>query len=164
MEPAFFSSETITAKDIETIFEAGRWAPSGHNHQPWYFYYVKKNTASYKKLFTTLNDYNQSWAKTAPVLILACAIEPQKNTFAFYDLGAAVISLILQAQALGYYSRQMVLFDRKKVKKIFKLNKNLEPFVVIAMGKIGDHRNTPKDIVRMELDPRPRKTDIFKEV
>jgi len=165
--PRFYSDELVKEKDLSSIFEAARWAPSGHNHQPWYFYFAQKGTRAYKELFSTLNDYNQSWAKTAPLLILACAIqhnEEGENPFAYYDLGASVISLILQAQSLGYYSRQIGLFDRKKVKKIFSLEKNLEPFIVIALGKTGNYENAPEEIIEMELDPRPRKTDIAKQL
>lgn len=165
--PRYFSSEPVKEKDLHSIFEAARWAPSGHNHQPWYYYFTQKGTRAYKKLFSTLNGYNQSWAKTAPLLILACAMVNNKegeNPFAYYDLGASVLSLILQAQSLGYYSRQMGLFDKDKVKRIFSLEKNLEPFIVIALGKIGNYKDAPKEIVEMELDPRPRKTDISKQL
>jgi len=165
--PRFFSNKPVKQEDLNSIFEAARWAPSGHNHQPWHFFYTKKGSTSYNYLFPALNKYNQSWAKTAPLLILACALikdEKGQNPFAFYDLGASVICLILQAQSLGYYARQMGLFDEEKVKKIFKLNKNLEPFVIIALGKIGDYKNASKEIVEMELDPRPRKTNFVKEL
>lgn len=163
--PRHYSDEKIPIEHLNSMFEASRWTPSAHNQQPWYFYYTQKGTASYKKLFSTLNDYNQSWAKTAPLLILACTITSNaegKNIYAFYDLGAAVLSLILQAQSLGYYSRQMALFDKQKVKGFFRLEKNLEPFIVIALGKIGNYTNASKKIIEMELDPRPRKTDISK--
>lgn len=165
--PRFFASDPINEQDLRTIFEAARWAPSGHNHQPWYFYYAKRGTASYAKLFATLNDYNQSWAKTAPLLVVACAItknEKGDNPFALYDLGASVISLILQAQSLGYYARQMGLFDKTKVKNLFSLEMNIEPFVVIALGKIGNYDHAPKKIIDMELDPRPRKKDIARRL
>jgi nitroreductase len=154
-------------KHLKIIFEAARWTPSAHNRQPWYFYYAEKGTNPYKILFSTLNEYNQSWTKTAPILILACSItkdEQGDNPFAFYDLGASVISLILQAQSLGYYVRQMALFDKEKVKKFFKLGENFEPFIIIALGKIGDYITAPKEIVEMEIDPRPRKTDWFKKL
>lgn len=165
--PRFFSTDPVKEKDLNSIFEAARWTPSGHNHQPWYFYYVKKGTASYNKLFSTLYDYNQAWAKSAPALILACAItknEKGENPFAFYDLGAAVISLILQAQSLGYYSRQMGMFNKEKVKQMFKLDKNYQPFIVIALGKIGNYKDASEDMIKMELDPRPRKKYIVKAI
>ena len=165
--PRFFASEEIPKDDLNAIFEAARWAPSGHNHQPWYFYYAKKGTKGYKNLFSTLNDYNQSWAGTAPLLILPCFITKNKdgnNPFALYDLGAAVISLILQAQSLGYYARQMGIFDKAKVKQLFRLKSNAEPFVIIAIGNIGDYTKAPKYIIDLELDPRPRKEDLVHEL
>ncbi|PJC81501.1 hypothetical protein CO007_04380, partial [Candidatus Roizmanbacteria bacterium CG_4_8_14_3_um_filter_36_10] len=87
-----------------------------------------------------------------------------KNIYAFYDLGAAVLSLIIQAQSLGYYSRQMALFDKQKAKGFFKLEKNFEPYIIIAMGRIGDYKNVSKQVIDRELDPRPRKTDLVKEL
>lgn len=165
--PRYFSAEKIPVKHLNIIFEASRFAPSAHNQQPWYFYYINKGTAVYDKLFSTLNEYNQTWAKTAPLLILACAITNNtsgKNIYAFYDLGAAVLSLILEAQSLGYYSRQMALFDKQKVKMFFNLEKDHEPYIIIAMGKIGNFENASKQIIEYELDPRPRKTNLAKEL
>lgn len=165
--PRYFSSVKIPAKHLNIIFEAARWTPSGHNHQPWYFYVCRKEKQNYKKIFSSLNDYNQSWAKSAPILIVACAQADNKfgkNPFAYYDLGAAVMALVLQAQNLGYYCRQMGLFNKNQVIKILKLKKEVNPFIIIAIGKIGDYRKAPKEIVEMETDPRPRKERIFEEI
>ncbi len=165
--PRHYSDEKIPSEHMDVIFEAARWSPSAHNRQPWYFYFAEKGTDVHNKLFSTLDEYNQSWAKSAPLLILACAITTNvegKNRYAFYDLGAAVLSFILQAQSLGYYSRQMALFDKQKVKRFFKLEKNSEPYVVIAMGKIGDYKNASKQVLDYEYSPRPRKTDLVKEL
>jgi len=165
--PRFFASDPVKEKDLQSMLEAARWAPSGRHHQPWFFYVARKGTKGYTKLFATLNEYNQSWAHTSPLLLLACAEienEKGKNPFALYDLGASVMSLILQAQSLGYYARQMGLFDKEKVEKIVPLPTTLEPFVIIALGKIGDYSKAPKEIIEMELDPRPRKTKISVEL
>ncbi|MFC1647099.1 nitroreductase family protein [Patescibacteria group bacterium] len=165
--PRFYSGKDIPKSHLDRIFEAARWAPSGHNRQPWFYYYAIKGIDSYKNLFSTLNGYNQSWAHSAPILILACAEvknERGKNPFALYDLGASVISLVLQAQSLGYYSRQMGLFDKEKVKKIVKLRPEYEPFIIIAMGKIGNYEEAPEEIIEMESDPRPRKTNLVKKL
>ena len=159
--PRFFSAQKVKDEDLQIIFEAARWTPSGHNKQPWHFHYAHQKSDSYQKIFSTLHEYNQSWAKTAPLLIVASAVETKSNQFAYYDLGAAVISLILQAQMLGYYSRQIGLFDKKKIKALLNSQTKLEPFVIIAMGKIGDFNQAPKQIMEYELDPRPRKEKIY---
>jgi len=165
--PRHYSGKKVPLKHINIILEASRWAPSGHNHQPWDFYFSQKGTDAYQKLFSALEKYNQSWAKTAPLLILACAVTtiPEgKNPYAYYDLGAAVFSLVIQAQSLGYYSRQMALFDKQKVKKYFRLEKNLQPYIIVAVGKIGDYTKASQLVINYELDPRPRKTNLVKEL
>lgn len=163
--PRYFSGNPIKEDDLNSIMEAARWAPSGHNHQPWFYFIAKKGTKAYTNIFSTLSTYNQSWAHTAPLLILACAIiknEHGKNPFAVYDLGLSVMSLVLQAQSLGYYARQMGMFDKEKVKTFVKLKKNMEPFVIIALGSIGNFTKASKLIMDFELDLRPRKTTIAK--
>ena len=44
------------------------------------------------------------------------------------------------------------------------VQENIEPFIIIALGKIGDYRKAPKAIVALDLDPRPRKKGIFREI
>lgn len=159
--PRFYDQSPVPEKDLEIIFEASRWTPSGYNQQDWQFFYTEKGTDSYQNIFQTLNQYNRSWAKTAPMLIVACF---QKSDYAQYDLGAAVLALVLQAQDLGYHSRQMALFDHQKVKQFLRLDENTEPFIIIALGKLGDYSKAPPDIIEMELEPRPRKEKIFQKI
>ncbi len=164
--PRHYSDEKVPLKHIYSMLEASRWAPSGHNRQSWYFYYANKPTDAYKKLFSTLDPYNQSWAKSALLLVLACFVKDPKeeNPFAHYDLGAAVFSLVIQAQSLGYSCRQMALFDKQKVQEFFKLGKSRQPYTIVTIGKIGDYNKASQQVIDYELDPRPRKTDIVREL
>lgn len=165
--PRYFSPKKVKDKDVKSILEAARWAPSGHNTQPWQFYYAHQKTKAYQELLSTMNEYNQSWAYSAPLLILANVIpedEKQKYPFAFYDLGSAVFSLVIQAQNLGYFTRQIGLFDHNEVKRLFRLKRYCEPRIIIAVGKIGDYNQASSEILEYELDPRPRKDDVFLEL
>ena len=163
--PRYFSDEKVKSSDINLIFEAARFAPSGWNFQPWYFYWAKKGDASYGKIISCLAKYNR-FAKTAPVLIVACFIKKFKGKKTYYrhDLGAAVMSLVLQAQHLGYYCRQMGDFNKNKLVKLFNIDINHFPFVVIALGKLGDYKNIDNKLLKRELDPRPRKKDFVKKL
>ena len=40
--PRYFLQDPLKENDINTIFEAARFAPSGWNFQPWYFYQAEK--------------------------------------------------------------------------------------------------------------------------
>ena len=163
--PRYFLDKKVEIDDINSIFEAARFAPSGWNFQPWYFYWTKKGDTSYNKIISCLTKYNR-FAKTAPVLIVACFIKKFKGRKTYYrhDLGAAVMSLILQAQHLGYYCRQMGDFNKNKLVKLFNVDINHFPFVIIALGKLGDYKKIDNKLLERELDPRPRKKDFVKKL
>ncbi len=163
--PRHFSSSPIPQNHIDSIFEAARWAPSGWNFEPWYFYWAKRGSESFEKIVSCLGEYNL-YAEKAPILIVACFIEKVKGKKAYYrhDLGSAVMSLTLQAQNLGYYSRQMGEFDEEKIVKLLNIDKSHIPFVIIALGKIGDYENIDEALLKRELDPKPRKEDFVKKL
>ncbi len=163
--PRYFLDQKVGINDINSIFEAARLAPSGWNFQPWYFYWAKKGDASYDKIISCLTKYNR-FAKTAPILIIACFIKKFRGRKTYYrhDLGAAVMSLVLQAQHLGYYCRQMGDFNKNKLVKLFNIDINHSPFVIIALGKLGDYKNIDEGLLKRELEPKPRKKDFVKKL
>lgn len=167
--PRVFSQKTISTQDLKIILEAARLTPSAKNNQPWFFYIASSKSQSYKKIIESLPERNAIWAKTAPTIVVACydPLEPtgDKNKWAIYDLGAAVVSLIYQAQKLGYYCRQIGIFESKKIKKILPLNKSFIPFTLIVLGKIGnekDYKQADPEIIKKELTKNSKKTKIFK--
>lgn len=168
--PRVFSSKPIPLKHLETIFEAARLAPSGRNNQPWFYYWIRKESRSYKKLKNCIPERN-TWAFSAPLIIIACYDQTDSidkiNKWAKYDLGASVISMILQAQELGYYCRQIGTFDSNKTKDVFNIPLLLTPFILIAMGRIGtddDYQKSNKEIIKKELLPWNRKKKINQEL
>src|SRR3989339_468701 len=163
--PRYFSEDVVKENDINIIFEAARFAPSGWNFQPWYFYWAKKKDKSYNKIVSCLTRYNQ-FAKTAPILIVACFIKKYlgKKSYYRHDLGAAVMSLVLQAQHFGYYTRQMGEFNKKKLIRLLNIEKAHNPFIIISLGKLGDYENIDKSLLKRDLDPRPRKDDFIKKI
>lgn len=156
----------INEKEIESFFEAARWAPSARNIQPWFFYFAHRDSQGFNKLVSCFYERN-NWGENAPLLILACYIkndlQPDEKLWSVYDLNASVFSLIIQAQSMGYYARQIGSFDHEKTKKMFNLQ-NHEPFIIIALGKLGDYINVTRDIIDRDLQKRERKTEIAKEL
>ena len=163
--PRYFAGDKVKINDINSIFEAARFAPSGWNFQPWYFYWGEKGTASFDKIASCLGKYN-GFARTAPILIVACFIKKTKGKKSYYrhDLGAAVMSLVLQAQYLGYYCRQMGKFNAGKLKKIISFDSEHHPFVVIALGKLGDYIDIDDKLLKREMEIKPRKNEFVKKL
>ena len=162
--PRHFSPNFISNKDVNSILEAARWTPSGYNFQPWYFYWARYGEPSFNEIIHCLAKYNR-YAKNAAVLIIACFIKKIGGRKSYYrhDLGAAVMSLVLQAQNLGYYSRQMGEFNNKKLLESLVIDKEHHPFVIIALGRLGDYETIDSSLLKRELDPKPRKADFARK-
>ena len=119
--PRAFSDREVSRADLRCVFEAARWAPSSGNAQPWRFIVGIKGSETHRKIASTLAGYNQAWAPKAPVLILGttAAINSRgtANGYALYDLGAAAVSITLEAAALGLVTHQMGGYDQAAIRK-----------------------------------------------
>ncbi|MBI9068799.1 MAG: nitroreductase family protein [Salinivirgaceae bacterium] len=68
--PRAFADKNVDKNSLELLFKAASYAPSARNEQPWQFFYAtKENKEHYQNMFEILNDWNQQWAQSAPVLI-----------------------------------------------------------------------------------------------
>ena len=159
-----FSDREVSAEDLKKIFEAARWTASSYNEQPWRFLVGRRNSSTYKKIFSTLIEFNQSWAGAAPVLILGVAStrfarSGSDNRNALYDLGAAASYLTLQAAALGLTTHQMAGFDQKAARQVFEIPEDYAIGAAIALGYQGEPSalGNPQ-LVEIETGPRTRKT------
>lgn len=160
--PRSFSAEEVSSADLATIFESARWAASSYNEQPWRFLIGKKGDATCQKIFDSLVEFNQGWAKSAPVLILSYASRKfahngTPNQYALHDTGAATAYLMLRAWALGLRTHAMGGFDAAKVRAAFAISEDFEIGAVIALGHPGDGSELPKHLQKMEAAPRVRK-------
>ena len=72
--PYAFSGQPVPEEDLRALFEAARWSASNFNEQPWrYIVATRKDPQEFERLLSCLDELNQPWAKTAPVLALGCA-------------------------------------------------------------------------------------------
>lgn len=138
---AYDASLGISEQQISSLVEAARRAPSSYNMQPWNFIFCDKATdpVAYQKALKCLVEFNQGWAKNAPLLIIAVAgnnarTDGKPNRWAQYDTGAASLSICVQASAIGLMAHQMGGFDDVKVMREFNIPKNHTPMAVIAVG------------------------------
>ena len=160
--PRAFTDRAVSAEDLKKLFEAARWAASSYNEQPWRFLIGRKGDATYNKIFDALVEFNQSWAKSAPVLILSVgkktfAKNGNPNHHALHDTGAATANLALQATALGLHTHSMAGFDNEKIRKSLAIPADYEIGAVTALGHFGSVDALPDPMKAMETAPRERK-------
>ena len=161
--PRAFSSQPVPAEVLRSLFEAARWAPSSSNEQPWAFLVTTTDEKeNHAKMLSTLVEFNQAWAKHAPVLAiavseLAFAKNSHPNRNAFYDTGAAVANLSFEATSRGLFVHQMAGFDPHKAIELLEIPSGWEPISAFTIGYPGNPETLPETLRQRELAPRERK-------
>jgi nitroreductase len=167
--PRAFADEPVDAADIDSILEAGRWAASSFNEQPWRFVVATKDDPeAYDRALSSLNEFNQKWARTAPVLLLAFARTEftqtgKANDHARYDVGQAVAHMALEATARDLFIHQMAGIRPEVIRETYEVPEVFEPVVGIALGHWGRPERIPEDMRDGERAERSRKShgEIF---
>lgn len=163
--PRAFDSRPVEPDKLKALFEAARWAASSYNAQPWYYIIATKDhPENYKKVLDSLVEFNQSWAKNAPVLALSVARlnfdmpdNKNPNRHAFHDVGQASANLALQANHLGLEVHQMAGILPDKAREIFTIPPGYEAVAGLAIGYPGDPSTLPDGMRERETAKRTRK-------
>lgn len=161
---AFDASRAVARTEILSMLEAARWSPSCNGVEPWRFIVCDRtvDVASFDKAFDCLSAGNKLWVKNAPVLILAVASSDtlsggRPNRFSQYDTGMAMMSLCLQAVALGLAAHQMAGYDIEKARTAFDVPADCMPMAMVAVGKQAAPDVLDDETKAKELAPRVRK-------
>lgn len=160
--PRAFDDKKIDSTILKELFNAGGRAASSYNEQPWRYIVGQKGSKSYEKLFECLNEWNQSWAKTAPVLALGIIKKTFSNNgkvnhHATHDLGAASAHLSMKAFEQDVFVHQMAGILPEKAKEIFTIPDDFEAVTALAIGYIGNKSQLPEDLEKQENGPSERK-------
>jgi nitroreductase len=160
--PRAFLEKEVAPADLRRVFDAARWAASSGNGQPWRFIVGIRNSATHKRIASTLAAFNKEWAPKAPVLILGTAntlnARGNVNAYALYDLGAASAYLTLAATDLGLAAHQMGGFDHAAIRKGLDIPDSYVLGSVIALGYQGEPGSLANEkLIEREISPRERK-------
>lgn len=161
--PRAFDPRPIEPEKLRSLFEAARWAASSYNAQPWYFIVgTKDDPENYKKVLDSFVEFNQGWAKNAPVVALSVAAhkmphDGSQNRHAFHDVGQAAANLALQATALGLQVHQMAGIIPDKAREIFSIPPDYEAVAGFAIGYPGSPESLPDQLRDRENAPRARR-------
>jgi nitroreductase len=160
--PRTYADKEVPAAELKRLFEAARWAASSSNEQPWRFLVGRRGDETYQKIFNALVEFNQNWARSAPVLVLAVAKmtfteKGTPNRYGLHDTGAAMANLALQATADGLHTHSMAGFDNEQMRASFAIPSDYELGAVTAIGYFGDPATLPERLQKIEVSPRQRK-------
>lgn len=161
--PRAFSNKIISEEMLNLLFEAARWAPSARNEQPWNYYYAQKGTKEFDNIVNILTGINPEWAKNAQVLIISVLkklyeYQNRLNRNALHDIGAANVSIAIQAAEIGLQAHQMGGFDKEKAIGYLNLDTDkFEPVTIIALGFPRNPEKLSEELKNREIQPRTRK-------
>ena len=159
--PRSFAPLTISEGELETLFEAARWAASSFNEQPWRFIIATRSEPSFNLLASCLVEANH-WAVNAPVLFLSIAHRNftkngTENRHAWHDVGLAVGSISIQAAAMGLQLHQMAGFSPELARRHFSIPDDFDPVAMTALGRPGDPQQLPEELRTAEIAQRGRR-------
>lgn len=144
-----FLDRSIPDDLVEKVLEAGRWAPSGLNNQPWRFAVV--TDPGLKEGLSKLTRYSkivQGAAVMIPVFLNNA--ESYHRIKDAQAIGACLQNMLLEAHSLGLgavWLGEIIKSDRE-IRDLLGLGDELELMAVLAMGYPAE---TPATSRRKEL-------------
>lgn len=164
--PRAFTGEPISESELFCLLEAGRWAPSAYNAQPWRFIYARRDTPAWLPILETLVEFNQGWAKNAAALVVIASVEQaqfpgsdaaEPNPWNSFDAGAAWASIAFQATLLNWSTHAMAGFEARELADAIRLPSGYAIQAVVAVGRRGEKAHLSAGLRDMEVpnDRRP---------
>ena len=130
-----FTSQDIEDEKLHKILEAGIWAPSGLNNQPWKFAIIKDEKT--QSALASLTRYS-TIIEGAPIAIVVFfdTSESYDRTKDIQAIGACIQNMLLAIHALelGGVWLGEILNNKEKVSQVLGAPDNLELMAVIALG------------------------------
>jgi len=168
-----YKTDEIDDQTVETILEAGRWAPSWGNSQCWRFIVVR-NPSIRDQIANALikiklpdkevDNPAKKAILTVPVLIVLCAamgksgrshgggyFVTDKGDWFMFDVALATQNMVLAAHALGLGTVILGAFDAPKVEKILGVPDGYRVVTLFPLGVPDQKGSTP---------PRKKLSDI----
>ena len=145
-----FTSESVSEELIVNILEAGRWAPSGLNNQPWRFAVI--TDTGLMKDISTLTHYSKI-VLGAQVLV-AVFLDTEESYHREKDIqatGACLQNMLLEIHSLGLGAVWLgeIIKSSEQIRRLLGLGRELDLMAVVALGHPDEK---PKSVKRKALD------------
>jgi nitroreductase len=130
-----YSPEALRPEQIRSILEAGRWAPSGKNLQPWRFVVV--GDSGLKEKLSRLTRYGPVVAQAGAVI--AVFLDHDSSYDRLKDLqaiGACIQNMLLAAHSLGLGAcwQGEILGQREEVERLLEVPPAYELMALVTVG------------------------------
>lgn len=155
-----YDGRPVEPEKLRLVLEAGRWAPSFGNRQPWRFVAVT-DPAVLARLDQALTPGN-AWARRAPAIIVvaanpADAMEVGGKPYYLFDCGLATENMLLQAEAAGLLAHPIGGWDEAAVREALGIPEDVRVVVLIVLGYQGSPDVLDEEARRKDERPPARR-------
>ncbi len=134
-----YSSKKVSQELIKKILEAGRWAPSGLNNQPWRFIVItsKEQKEEIKNFTTDSQIIEEAFCLIVVFLDKKSSYNRTKDLMA---IGACIQNMLLEAHSLGLGTCWLgeILNRREEVEKKLGVSEEYEMVAAVCLGYPAD--------------------------
>lgn len=157
--PRSFVPAEISKAELLSILDAGRWAPSAYNRQPWRFLYARRGTPDWDRFLSWLIPFNQGWAGNASAIVYlasrtrTAAVGGGESTpipTHAFDTGAAAVLIEIQARQAGWASHPISGFDPDAARTGLGLPEAVHLNAAIVIGRQGEAGALPEGLRERE--------------
>lgn len=138
-----FKSEEVEEEKIQQILEAGRWAPSFMNRQPWEFIVVSDPEVKRQltQIGVRLTLFSEGIKQASAVIVVV--VDPKKDPYHYIEDGSvSTQNMLLAAHSLGLASYWIGVFNlqgekkspEEAVKETLKIPKDLRVIALLPIG------------------------------
>ena len=136
-----FKSTSIDDEKVNAVLDAGRWAPSWTNAQPWRFIVIKDKGIKEKMSKVVSTVFNLS-IKDAPIVIAVC-VNPEVDPYHFVEDGTtATQNMALAAQSIELSTSWIGVFSllneknstERKLKEILRIPEKWRLISILPLG------------------------------
>jgi len=152
-----FTGEQVSRKLVMEIMDAGRWAPSGLNNQPWRFVVITSMEA--KRGLASLTKYGRIISSSpVSIAVLIDRDSMYNETKDHQSIGACIQNMLLAARSLGLGAVWLgeILNRADEALSLLDVDGNMELMAVLAMGhpaseKHSSQRKDLRDLILKEV-------------
>lgn len=157
---SFDETYEISNHDLLSILEAGRWAPSANNVQPWRFSVGRRGDKVFAAIAENLKSWNAAWAPNASAIIVVSGVVKNdagdENAWATFDSGIATAHMLVQIHELGLHGHVMAGVEFEALAEALGHGDHLKGLVAIAVGKVAPADKLQGPLFEREVATRVR--------
>jgi nitroreductase len=138
-----FNDRTISKEEVNIILDAGRWAPSGLNNQPWRFVVVR-DSETINKLSECTHYFRIVAGAPLLIAVFMDTEHSYNRTKDIQAIGASIQNMLLACCDLGLGAVWLgeILNQHEKVNLILGCPSELELMAVLAIGEPAPGKRT----------------------